>query len=140
MAEIKMCEKSNSLTDSALSKQQTSQQLRKTARHLTENLPLLDACEFCGDTQRLEHMHLDYKNYPTIYLTGCKKCHEYADKKNPDTQQLAYDKKEQRIWHYIHKLNPAYFRTEYVHDGGRRYFRIFDKQTKQKIKEVDLPK
>jgi transcription elongation factor Elf1 len=122
-------------------KQQTPQQLRKQARHKTEKLPLLGACEFCGATEHLEHCHLDYKNYPELYLTGCKQCHEWADKKNPDTKQLAYENKLAKMWRYLNKHKNAGYEIQSVTDHTAKdrnkfkFFRIIEPQTKI-IKEV----
>jgi|GEM_PF-4039154 hypothetical protein len=42
--------------------------------------PLAKRCEFCGSFKKLEHHHPDYDN-PDIYVTACKKCHDWIRKK-----------------------------------------------------------
>ena len=43
-----------------------------------EKYPLNDECEFCGDTEKLEHGHIDYA-YPELYLTVCHRCNYWMD-------------------------------------------------------------
>lgn len=54
------------------------------AEHLLNNnpkkYPLDNECEFCGDTDNLEHGHVDYA-YPEIYLTVCHGCNLSMDVK-----------------------------------------------------------
>lgn len=37
--------------------------------------PLDDKCIFCGDTENLEHAHLDYEE--NIYVTACHQCNHW---------------------------------------------------------------
>jgi len=42
-----------------------------------EDYPLAEACEFCGDKERLVRHHPDY-DHPEIYVTCCSMCHQWV--------------------------------------------------------------
>lgn len=54
-------------------------------RLVRQNCHLNDSCEFCGATEKLEFHHFAGYRYWWIFVTACKQCHEWADKKHKDT-------------------------------------------------------
>lgn len=75
--------RNRSCTTQAYIKYAQKHPLKIKARNLiTNNLnkyPLDDKCVFCGETDKLEHGHIDY-SYPDLYLTVCHLCNIWMDK------------------------------------------------------------
>jgi hypothetical protein len=64
------------------------------ARRLARRYCKLNGCcEFCGATEKLEFHHFAGYRLWWIFVTACKPCHEWADKKHEDTY-----KDERRIY------------------------------------------
>jgi hypothetical protein len=80
-------------------------QLKIECRRLARTIPLFDCCEFCDSTEQLQRHHFAGYKLWYIFVTACKQCHEYADKKqHKDTQVLAYEKAQLKQRNYMKNM------------------------------------
>jgi hypothetical protein len=70
------CENSKKWQKDNLMKVKAVRLINNCQRYHPEKYPLDNKCEFCGDTEKLEHGHIDY-DYPELYLTVCHSCNYY---------------------------------------------------------------
>jgi exonuclease VII large subunit len=64
----------------ALKKEEENFKKRLIAYHLSRRIPLKPICEVCNINSSEQRHHPDY-NYPTLFLSVCKECHNKIHRK-----------------------------------------------------------